>query len=224
MPSLSILYFDFFTSRQDRFTKLRLTEPLTPFLYSRRNFLSFLLMIHLTNHSDTLSELDLSSRRIPITFRKRTNSLSRMSDVERQERGDRVKNQTGPAGSRVRESIVATIMPFPCFYRGNNERVNFSSLSGCPSLRTIRRTPQSVFPVPSGIFFASLLSLVIGWLLMAHDCLSTLVYDVFAILSYTSRCHFIFTDRSWDGRLFHEEISIGKTTFNRDLSIREVGF
>lgn len=143
-------------------------------------------MIHLTNHPDTLPELDLSSRRIPITFRKRTNSLSPMSDVERQERGDRVKNQTGPAGSRVRESIVATIMTFPCYYRGNNERVNFSSLSGCPSLRTIPRTPQSVFPVPGGIFFASLLSLVIGWLLMAHDCLSTLVYNVFAILSYSA--------------------------------------
>lgn len=222
MPSVSILYFDFFYIEARSIYKTS--------TYRAVNSISLLatklLILPIDDPPNQSSWYSPGTRFI---LPKNSNYLSKKNKlpipyVRCRERGDRVKNQTGPAGSRVRESIVATIMNFPCCYRGNNERVNFSSLSGCPSLRAIPCTPQSVFPVPGGIFFASLLSLVIGWLLMAHDCLSTLVYDVFAILSYTSRCHFIFTDRSWDGRLFHEEISIGKTTFNRDLSIREVGF
>lgn len=66
------------------------------------------------------------------------------------------------------------------FRRGNNEHVNFSSLSGCPPSRA---TPPRLQPVASlflctvALFSASLLSLVIGRLLMARDCLSNPVHE-----------------------------------------------
>ena len=126
------------------------------------------------------------------------------------------------------------------FRRGNNEHVNFSSLSGCPPSRA---TPYvcSQWPVCSCarwhfLFFfffffsptASLLSLVIGRLLMARDCLSNPRPPVFAnrslllhpqLLQQTLPLHF----RGSTARrkaLRRRNFNRGNHSRDRDLSIR----